>query len=99
MVDYLKPPVKPIDGHHLDQLTGSIVKPIVPAGLAPFMKLPDAEPRTIVRARMADLIARTVSANGCVTIEDLRGGGFTVAEIEEHFTEAKRIARVADMAV
>lgn len=99
MVDYLKPPPKPIDGHLLDQVTGSVVRPIVPAGLAPYMKLPDAEPRTMLRARMAELIARVYSATGSVTIDDLKGGGFTVAEIEEHFTEAKRIARVADMAV
>lgn len=98
MVDYLKPPARHT-AHLIDQIAGSIVRPIVPAGLAPFMKLPDPEPRTILRARMAELIARRVSATGCVTIDDLKGGGFTVAEIEEHFTEAKRIARVADMAV
>jgi len=103
MVVYLKPPPKPpstpIDGHLLDQVTGSVVRPIVPAGLAPFMKLPDPEPRTLVRARMAELIARTVAATGCITIDDLKGGGFTAQEIEEHFTAAKRIARVAAMAV
>ena len=103
MVDYLKPPAKPlpapIDGHLLDQIRGSVVRPIVPAGLSPFMRLPDPEPRTIVRARMAELIARVYSATGCVTRDDLLGAGFTAAEIEEHFTAAKRIARVADMQV
>ena len=48
---------------------------------------------------MADVIARAVSATGCITRDDLTANGFTDTEIAEHFTEAKRIARVAEMAV
>ncbi len=69
------------------------------SGLQQFMTLPPAEAKHRVRARMADLIASRVSAVGCVTREDLIAGGFTSLEIDEHFTEAKRAARVAGMAV
>lgn len=69
------------------------------SGLQLFMKLPEAETKRRVRARMADLIASRVSAAGCVTREELIGGGFTEREIDEHFTEASRAARVAGMAV
>ena len=81
--------------HH--QIMGTVARPIVPAGLAPFMTLPPAEPRTLVRARMAAEIARAFSAEGCVTRQGLEAAGFTVAEIETHFTDARRIARVDRM--
>ena len=101
MVDYLPAPKRVATDRRLaEQVLGfAQERPIVPAGLAPFMKLPDAEPRTITRARMADVIARAVSATGCITRDDLTANGFTDTEIAEHFTEAKRIARVAEMAV
>lgn len=101
MVDYLKPPPEPVTvtPQLLDQISGWRKPAIVPAGLAPFMKLPDPEPRTLVRARMAAEIARAVSSYGCVTLENLTAAGFTDQEIAEHFTEAKRIARVAEMTV
>lgn len=71
----------------------------IKSGLQQFMTLPPAEAKLRVRARMADLIASRVSAAGCITREDLIAGGFTPQEIDEHFTEAKRAARVAGMAV
>lgn len=71
----------------------------IKSGLQQFMTLPPAEAKQRIRARMADLIASRVSASGCVTRDDLIGGGFTPQEIDEHFTEAKRAARVAGMAV
>ena len=80
-------------------LDGTARRLKIQSGLQQFMKLPPAEARLRVRARMADLIASRVSAAGCVTREDLIAGGFTPREIEEHFTEAKRAARVAGMAV
>lgn len=80
-------------------LDGTAHRLKIMSGLQQFMKLPPAEARLRVRARMADLIASRVSAAGCVTREDLIAGGFTPQEIEEHFTEAKRAARVAGMAV
>ncbi|MBX9944919.1 MAG: hypothetical protein K2Y40_12625 [Reyranella sp.] len=101
MVEYLKPTL-PVAAtpRLLEQIRGhALERPIVPAGLAPFMRLPDPEPRTLRRARMAAEIARAVSSNGCVTRDDLTAAGFTDAEIAEHFTEAKRIARVAGMAI
>lgn len=46
---------------------------------------------------MAAAIERAFSANGCVTDRDL--AEFSADEIREHLTEAKRIARVAGMAI
>lgn len=101
MVDYLAPPSKPINVTHrlLEQISGYTPKAIIPGGLAPFMTSPDAEPADITCARMADAIARAVSSTGCITRDDLLAAGFTIAEMEEHFTEAKRRARVAEMAI
>ena len=102
MVDYLKPPVPPIKmtPRLLDQIAGYTPKVIIPAGLAPYMLAPDEELPELTCLRMADAIARAVSGvTGCITRDDLLAAGFTGAEIEEHFTEAKRRARVAEMAV
>ncbi len=79
-------------------LDGTLKRLELPSGLAPMMRLPGPEPERRVRARMADLIVRRVSADGNVTREDLLGGGFTEPEILRHFHAAKRIAAVADMA-
>lgn len=83
--------------HFYHQLGSGISRPIIPAGLAPFLTLPGPEPRTLTRARMAAEIARAVSSNGCVTEDDLRG--FTREEIADLFTEARRISGVAEMIV
>lgn len=83
-----------------EQLAGIPADPLkVPAGLAPFMRLPAPEPATLVRARMAETIARLVSANGNVTRDELLAAGFEPAELAAHFTAARRIARVDRMAV
>lgn len=89
-----------LEQRHLAHARGEIPPeppPIVHAGLAPFLRLPNPEPRTLTRARMAAEIARAVSATGCITRQDFESAGFTGAEIEAHFTAAKRIARVARM--
>ncbi len=78
---------------------GSIHRPGVRTALAPYMKLPKPEPQTSLRARMAMLIANRVSADGNVTLDDLTSAGFTKAQIDEHFPNAARAARVAEMAV
>ncbi|MDP2332428.1 MAG: hypothetical protein Q8M19_17200 [Reyranella sp.] len=80
-------------------LDGTARRPGLQSGLAPYMRLPAAEAKRITRARMADVIQRTVAAAGCITRDDLTANGFTDAEIAEHFTEAKRISRAAEMAV
>ena len=80
-------------------LDGTAHRLKIMSGLQQFMKLPEAETKRRVRARMADLILSRVSAAGCVTRDDLVAGGFTGQEIDEHFDEAKRAARVAGMAV
>lgn len=83
-----------------DQLAGvSIERPRLPAGLAPYRRLPAAEPASHIRARMAQLIAQRVSATGAVTREDLVSGGFDEQQIARHFAEAVRCARVEQMAV
>lgn len=79
-------------------LDGSLARVGLPSGLAPMMRLPGPEPERRIRARMADLILRRVSADGNVTRDDLTAGGFTDAEITRHFHAAKRIAGVADLA-
>lgn len=101
MVDYLKPtpPEPEVTPQLLDQINGWRKRAIVPAGLAPFMTTPDEEPSDLTCLRMADAIARAVSSTGCITRDDLQAAGFTVAEIEQHFTEAKRRARVSEMTV
>lgn len=101
MVDYLKPPSKPVEvtPQLIDQINGWRPRSIVPAGLAPFLTSPDEEPGDLTCLRMADVIARAVSSTGCITRDDLVAAGFTVVEIEQHFTEAKRRARVAEMTV
>ena len=71
----------------------------IKSGLQQFMTLPPAEAKLRVRARMAQLIAQTYAGTGCVTRDDLRAGGFSDDEIAEHFTEAKRAARVAGMVI
>lgn len=83
-----------------EQLAGvPLRRPVLSAGLASFRRLPPPEPPMHVRTRMAGVIAQLVAANNCVTREDLEQAGFTVAEIAQHFTAARRAARVADMAV
>lgn len=77
---------------------GSISKPGVRSALAPFMLLPKPEPRRDIRTRMASVIAEAVSGFGCVTRQNLEDAGFTAREISEHFTGARRAARVAEMA-
>lgn len=67
------------------------------SGLAPFMHLPAPEARTLVRARLASTIASLVAANGNVTRDELLAAGFDEAELAEHFTQARRIARVERM--
>lgn len=82
------------------QIAGvTIQRPRLPAGLAPYQRLPAAEPASHIRARMAQLIAQRVSATGAVTREDLVSGGFDDAQITRHFAEAVRCARVDQMAV
>ena len=80
-------------------LDGTAHRLKITSGLQRFMTLPEAETKRRVRARMADLVASRVSAVGCVTREDLVAGGFTQREIDEHFTDAKRAARVAGMVI
>ncbi len=85
--------------HFIGQLTGNVGPvPILAAGLAPFRTLPPAEAPTATRTRMAAEIARAVAANGCITREELLAAGFTEGEIAHHFTDARRAARVIDMA-
>lgn len=100
MVEYLKPPEKPValTQQLQDQLMGWRAKPCN-AGLGEFLTKPDPEPGDLVCARMADTIHRTVSSTGSISRDELIAAGFTVAEIEEHFTEAKLRARVAGMAI
>jgi hypothetical protein len=65
--------------------------------LVPFLKLPRAEHPTVTRARMAEFLQHRFALTQQITIEDLDAAGFTDAEIERHFTEAKRIARLPQM--
>lgn len=71
----------------------------VRSGLAPYLTLPAAEARTLKRARLAEAIARRVSADGCVTREDLLGAGFDAGDLDRLFGEALRAARVHLMVV
>lgn len=82
-----------------EQIAGIPLQPVVPSGLAPFLHLPPPEPATLTRARLAKTLQDLVAANGLVTRDDLVAAGFTPAEIERHFGEAKRIAGLARMAV
>lgn len=83
--------------HLIDQIFGTPLRPIVPAGLAPFMTLPKPEPATLTRARMAQTMASLMAANGRVTRDDLEQAGFTRRQIEDHRDEAARIARLDRM--
>jgi hypothetical protein len=67
------------------------------AGLGPFMTLPPAEKPNVTRARMARFLSDHVAGHGSVTRDDIVAAGFSGDEIESHFTEAKRIARLAQM--
>ena len=80
-------------------LDGTAHRLRIMSGLQQFMTLPEAESKRRVRARMAQLIAQTVAGTGCITREDLIAGGFSSEEISEHFTEARRAARVSRMAI
>ncbi len=51
---------------------------------------PPKEPVGKLRRRMADLITRCVTNSGSITRDDLLAN-FTAGEVEEHFTEARRI--------
>ena len=99
MVDYLTRTEQPVEmtPELVHQLMGWRQPAIVPAGLAPYMHLPAADPKTLTRARMAAAIERAMTADGCVTERDL--AEFTPDEIREHLEAARRIARVAGMAV
>lgn len=83
-----------------EQLAGvALQPPIVPSGLKPFLHLPAPERATLTRARMAATIAERVAANGNVSRDDLLGAGFDDVDIQRHFREALRCARVDRMAV
>jgi len=78
-------------------LDGSLHRAGLPSGLAPMMRLPPREPQRSVRARMADLMLRRFAADGNVTFDDLRAGGFSDAQIATHRHAAARIAGLARM--
>lgn len=83
-----------------EQLAGiALQRPRLPSGIALFSRLPAAEPPTHVRTRMAATIAERVAASGNVTHDDLVAAGFTGEEIAQHFTDARRAARVDRMVV
>lgn len=67
--------------------------------LLAFTKLPKVERPVVTRARMAEFLQRRFAFTQQITREDLEQGGFTAAEIERHFHEAKRIARLPAMEV
>ena len=77
---------------------GTINRPGVRAALRPFMKLPKPEARTIKRARMAEAMVSAHAARECVTFDDLYAAGFTDADIRELKHEARRAARLTEMA-
>lgn len=79
---------------HSDRHLAAVVR----SGLAPFMKLPAEEARTLTRARMAAFIQERCAASNSVTRDELLGGGFTPHQIGTLFDEAKRIAGVERMA-
>lgn len=70
---------------------------LLSSGLAPFLRLPAPEPRTLTRARMAATAASLVAANGSVSRDELLAAGFDEAEIAAHFRAASRIAGLARM--
>lgn len=93
--------------HHPARLAGVVnglahsdahLAAVVRSGLAPYMKLPKEEARTLTRARMAAFIQERCAASNSVTRDELLGAGFTAREIDELFDEAKRIAGVDRMA-
>ena len=79
---------------HSDQHLAAVVR----SGLAPFMKLPKEEARTLTRARMAAFIQERCAASNNVTRDELLGAGFTQHQIDTLFDEAKRIAGVDRLA-
>lgn len=79
-------------------LDGTLRRPGVRAALAPFMKLPKPEARTLKRARMAATISNAMAARGCVTEAELRAAGFSKSDIDELRDEAGRAAGLAGMA-
>lgn len=84
----------------LDQLAGvPAPQHKLPAGLAPFRTLPPPEAPKFVRTRLAAAIAEAVAANGNVTRDELLSRGFTPADLELHFTAARRAARVSAMTI
>lgn len=52
---------------------------------------PPKEPVAKLRRRMADLITRCVTSSGSISRDDLLAN-FDAAEVEEHFTAARRLA-------
>lgn len=90
----------PIKRRMAEQLAGiPLNKPRLPAGLEVYRRLPEPEPALHVRTRMAELMARMVSAYGCCTRDDLQRAGFTASQIDEHHQAAARAARLHEMAV
>ena len=62
-------------------------------------KLPPAEAPQALVQRMAAFVQHRVAAAGAVTRDDLLlAGGFSAAEIDDHFPLARRLARVERMA-
>lgn len=80
------------------EIDGTMRRPGVRAALAPFMKLPKPEARTLKRARMAATISNAMAARGCVTEAELRAAGFSKSDIDELRDEAGRAAGLAGMA-
>jgi hypothetical protein len=73
---------------HADQLRPDLV---------PFLTLPRAEHPRVTRARMAQFLQHRFAFAQQITREDIEAAGFTPAEIDRHFNEAKRIARLPAM--
>lgn len=78
---------------------GTIDRPGVRSALAPFMKLPKPEARTLKRARMAFAMSNAMAARDCVTEADLRAAGFNDNDIADTDLrdEAARVAGLAEM--
>ena len=66
-------------------------------GLMAFLKLPRPEHPRVTRARMAEFLQHRFAFAQQITREDIEAGGFSGDEIDRHFTEAKRIARLPQM--
>ena len=67
--------------------------------LLAFTRLPKVERPVVTRARMAAFLQHRFAFARQITREDLEQAGFTAAEIDRHFHEAKRIARLSAMEV